>query len=253
MSEHRSKGLDRRERAAQGGCPASSRRRALSLPTSGSPALQDVAFLRSEVAHGVLKSVRKPDRCGGAYFHERRSRLGEDPRSRPRARRFRIEPLSGAGPGKSALRRPGDCRLHRADPRAGRRPVRTRRGRDRAASGRHRLSRRDAGRQRPLFDHWADNAFIRAAWSKAIPRRWRSAPIRLRRQFRMNRQATVSLECRGVLAYWDHRLDELVVYLSTPGRRMSCGSAWRRRSACRSTRSASSRPTSAAASAARTG
>jgi aerobic carbon-monoxide dehydrogenase large subunit len=33
----------------------------------------------------------------------------------------------------------------------------------------------------------------------------------------MNRQATVSLECRGVLAYWDHRLNELVVYLSTQG------------------------------------
>ena len=33
----------------------------------------------------------------------------------------------------------------------------------------------------------------------------------------MNRQATVSLECRGVLAYWDHRNDELVVYLSTQG------------------------------------
>ena len=33
----------------------------------------------------------------------------------------------------------------------------------------------------------------------------------------MNRQATVSLECRGVLAYWDHRNDELVVHLSTQG------------------------------------
>ena len=33
----------------------------------------------------------------------------------------------------------------------------------------------------------------------------------------MNRQATVSLECRGVLAYWDHRMNELVVYLSTQG------------------------------------
>src|SRR5262249_34999197 len=31
------------------------------------------------------------------------------------------------------------------------------------------------------------------------------------------RQATVSLEGRGVLAYWDYRLDELVVYLSTQG------------------------------------
>ena len=48
-------------------------------------------------------------------------------------------------------------------------------------------------------------------------RRWPSAPVRLRRRLRLNRQATVSLEGRGVLAYWDHRLDELVVYLSTQG------------------------------------
>ena len=52
--------------------------------------------------------------------------------------------------------------------------------------------------------------------TKAIP------PCRPRRSgcagsFRMNRQATVSLECRGSLAYWDHRNDELVVYLSTQG------------------------------------
>ena len=33
----------------------------------------------------------------------------------------------------------------------------------------------------------------------------------------MNRQSTVPLECRGVLAYGDHRNDELVVYLSTQG------------------------------------
>ena len=44
-----------------------------------------------------------------------------------------------------------------------------------------------------------------------------SAPIRLQRRLRLNRQATVSLEGRGVLAYWDYRLDELVVYLSTQG------------------------------------
>ena len=81
----------------------------------------------------------------------------------------------------------------------------------------------------------------------------RSAPIRLRRQLRMNRQATVSLECRGVLAYWDHRNDELVVHLSTQGGHVDAASACRRRWACPRTSSASSRPTSAAASAARTG
>ena len=68
-----------------------------------------------------------------------------------------------------------------------------------------------------LFDHWADNAYITSTVVEGNPQSLAAAPLRLRRQFRMNRQATVSLECRGVLAYWDHRLNELVVYLSTQG------------------------------------
>ncbi|MDO9439801.1 MAG: molybdopterin-dependent oxidoreductase, partial [Beijerinckiaceae bacterium] len=41
--------------------------------------------------------------------------------------------------------------------------------------------------------------------------------MRLKRRFRMNRHATVSLETRGVVAHWDARLEELVVHLSTQG------------------------------------
>ena len=68
-----------------------------------------------------------------------------------------------------------------------------------------------------VFDHWADNAYMTSAVVEGNPQSLASAPVRMRRQFRMNRQATVPLECRGVLAYWDHRLNELVVYLSTQG------------------------------------
>jgi carbon-monoxide dehydrogenase large subunit len=68
-----------------------------------------------------------------------------------------------------------------------------------------------------VFEQWPDNAFIAGTVKEGEPDTLASAPIRLRRQFRMNRQATVSLECRGTLAYWDHRNDELVIYLSTQG------------------------------------
>lgn len=68
-----------------------------------------------------------------------------------------------------------------------------------------------------LFPSWPNNAFITSMVSEGDAASLASAPIRLRRTFKMNRQATVSLECRGVLAYWDQRLDELVVYLSTQG------------------------------------
>ena len=68
-----------------------------------------------------------------------------------------------------------------------------------------------------LFDHWPDNAYIRASVIEGDIASVSKAPIQLKRRFRMNRQATVPLECRGVLAYWDPRLEELVIYLSTQG------------------------------------
>jgi carbon-monoxide dehydrogenase large subunit len=68
-----------------------------------------------------------------------------------------------------------------------------------------------------VFDQWPDNAYIASTVQEGSPALLSGAAVRLRRQFRMNRQATVSLECRGALAYWDHRNDELVIYLSTQG------------------------------------
>jgi aerobic carbon-monoxide dehydrogenase large subunit len=68
-----------------------------------------------------------------------------------------------------------------------------------------------------VFDEWPSNAYITTSVSEGNPEALAYAPVRLRRRLRLNRQATVSLEGRGALAYWDHRLNELVVYLSTQG------------------------------------
>ncbi len=68
-----------------------------------------------------------------------------------------------------------------------------------------------------LFDGWPDNAFIHATIAEGDIASVANAPVQIRRQFKMNRQATAPLETRGVLAYWDHRLDELVVYSATQG------------------------------------
>ncbi|MCP6151380.1 molybdopterin-dependent oxidoreductase, partial [Klebsiella pneumoniae] len=53
-----------------------------------------------------------------------------------------------------------------------------------------------------LHDGFPDNAFIHATVTEGdIAAVAAAAPVALRRTFRMNRQATVSLEGRGVLAY----------------------------------------------------
>ncbi len=68
-----------------------------------------------------------------------------------------------------------------------------------------------------VFDEWPNNSYISTSVVEGNPELLGSAAVRVHRRLRLNRQATVSLEGRGVLAYWDHRLDELVVYLSTQG------------------------------------
>jgi carbon-monoxide dehydrogenase large subunit len=69
-----------------------------------------------------------------------------------------------------------------------------------------------------LYDNWPDNAFIASTVAAGdVDAVIARAPIKIRRQFRMNRQSVASLENRAILAYHDRRLDELVVYLSTQG------------------------------------
>ena len=50
-----------------------------------------------------------------------------------------------------------------------------------------------------VFDDWPTNSYLSSNLLAGCPDSLASAPIRLRRRLRMNRQATVSLEGRGVL------------------------------------------------------
>jgi carbon-monoxide dehydrogenase large subunit len=68
-----------------------------------------------------------------------------------------------------------------------------------------------------VFEEWPSNAYIGGSVVEGDPQVLAAAPVRLHRLLRLNRQASVSMEGRGALAYWDRRRDELVVYLSTQG------------------------------------
>lgn len=68
-----------------------------------------------------------------------------------------------------------------------------------------------------LHEEWPDNSFVDATISEGDIASVADAPVKIRRRLKMNRQATNPLETRGVVAYFDHRLDELVVYTSSQG------------------------------------
>ena len=68
----------------------------------------------------------------------------------------------------------------------------------------------------PIHPGWTENVFLESVIDTGdIDGARAAAAVTLTRRYRMNRQAIVSLECRGVVTYRDERTGELVVYSST--------------------------------------
>jgi carbon-monoxide dehydrogenase large subunit len=67
-----------------------------------------------------------------------------------------------------------------------------------------------------VHEHWGDNLYLeRTIEGGDVEGAARAAEITVTRRYRMNRQSGAPLEGRAVLAYRDHRLDEVVIYTST--------------------------------------
>jgi carbon-monoxide dehydrogenase large subunit len=67
-----------------------------------------------------------------------------------------------------------------------------------------------------VHDAWADNVYIETRIQTGdLDAVRKAAAVTVRKKLRMGRHAGVSMECRGVLAHYNRRLDELVVYSST--------------------------------------
>ncbi len=181
------------------------------------PGVRDIAFVRSQMAHARIRQVTKPPGSDGRVFT-----LAD------------IGPINvlEAGPELSAHRHSpyppladGRVRYVGQTIAACMMPTRAQ-AEDLAETVEVELEELPAvvdvvaamGADSPrVFDEWPSNAYMSLSLVEGDTQVLSAAPVRVRRRLRLNRQATVSLEGRGVLAYWDHRLDELVVYLSTQG------------------------------------
>ena len=180
------------------------------------PGLKDIAFLRSDVAHGVLTAVHKPA-DGSAVFTRDDLAWVKPLEAGPELAAFRASPYPPLADDK--VRYVGQAMAacigsNRADAEDLIERVAVDIAPLPAIVDCVAAMRPDSAR---LFDQWPDNAYIRSSVTEGAPGSLANAPIRLHRQFTMNRQATVHLEGRGVVAYWDARLEELVIYLSTQG------------------------------------
>jgi carbon-monoxide dehydrogenase large subunit len=65
-----------------------------------------------------------------------------------------------------------------------------------------------------VHDGWGDNVFLQTRVGGDIDAIKARAPVVVRRHLRTARQSMAPLEGRGVVCYWDSRLDQLVMYSS---------------------------------------
>ena len=64
-----------------------------------------------------------------------------------------------------------------------------------------------------LHEHWPDNVFLETN-IHVNSSMFEQAKIRVTREIRTSRQAQAPIEGRGVVAYWDNRLEQLTIYSS---------------------------------------
>jgi carbon-monoxide dehydrogenase large subunit len=62
-----------------------------------------------------------------------------------------------------------------------------------------------------VHEHWGDNIFLETFFEVDITQAF-DAPIKVTREIRTARQCMAPLEGRGVVAHWDRRLEQLVLY-----------------------------------------
>ena len=179
------------------------------------PGTMEVAFVRSPVGHGRLREIAKPEGAADRVF------TADD---LERIHAIRIVPdVAGFKPSdhwplaRDKVRFAGECvaacigaTRGEAEDLAQTVGVEI----DDLPAVVEPLAARAAGA--PLVhDEWGDNVYVERDFTGGDIDSVKDAPVVVTRDYRMNRQSTVPMEGRAVLAHWDDRLDELVVYLTS--------------------------------------
>ena len=181
------------------------------------PGQQEVAFLRSPVAHGTIVRVGKPAAAAaaaGVFVADDLAgvkpilatstlasyRVSEHP---PLARgkvRFVGEPVAMCiAPTRALAEDLAESIELRIDPLP-------------ALVDAHRARADPSVR---VHDEWPDNLFLTLPYEKDFEQNAQGATLVVEREVSLARQAMMPMEGKAVLAYWDDRADQLIVYTST--------------------------------------
>lgn len=179
------------------------------------PGLVDVAFMRSPHAHARILGVDIPEAVRGKVF------LAEHLEG--------VKPIRAVS-GLPGFKPSGQPVLAEGKVRFAGEPIAMCLGASRAAAedvasslsaeldplpvlaGFEAALRDDAVR---VHDDWSDNVYLETQVEKGERPGLEGAAIRVTREIKLNRQCMVPLEGKGTVAWWDHRVGQLVVYTST--------------------------------------
>src|SRR4051794_17169611 len=173
--------------------------------------LQDVAFVRSPLAHALIRGIRVPDRYRDSVFTAA-DLAGVNPiRAVSGLPGFKIseQPVLAAGKVRQVGELIAMCVA----------PTRAE-AEDIAAAVRLDLEelpavydmRKALEPGAPLVhEHWGDNIFLESFFETQIDSAL-DAPIKVTREISTARQCMSPLEGRGVVASYDHRLDQLTLH-----------------------------------------
>jgi carbon-monoxide dehydrogenase large subunit len=179
------------------------------------PGQREVAFLRSPVAHGRIAGIRKPaDGEASVFVREDLADVADmvAPNTVPGYRISSCPPLAHDKVrfvGEAVAMCVGETRALAEDLCA------------RVALDIAELpvlvdahqARADASVR--VHEQWPDNCFLTLNYDSGFVAESKDAPVVVSREISLARQAMVPLEGKAVLASWDARADQLVVYTST--------------------------------------
>jgi len=179
------------------------------------PGQSEVAFLRSPVAHAVLRGIAKPHGAEASVF------VGEDltgikpivaPCTVPGYKVSIQHPLA-----RDKVRFAGELVAMTVAPsRAEAEDLAERIGLDlvelAALVDAHAAH---SDRKTRVHEEWDDNLFLTINYDNGFAEHARNAPVIVEREINMARQAMVPLEGKAIVADWDFRADQLIVYTST--------------------------------------
>ena len=177
------------------------------------PGILDVAFVRSSTAHGIIRSIDIPEQYRDKVFTAadfpdvkpiiavpkvEGFKYSEHPALATDRVRFAGEPVAMAiGPSRSVAEDIADSVFLDIEDLP-------------AVVDMVRATHPDS----PVIrEEWGDNVYVEKTTEYGdLEEARRNAAVTITREYRMNRQSAVPLEGRAILAVWDERLEELLVY-----------------------------------------